>query len=273
MYPGQGSNGMQPIMSSNSQPIVSGGEAVILAPNEKKPKRWPIVVIAILVLIAIGTGIAAFLLTHSNEVVGDEVNSYIEYFVYGTEGGENQITNDTFAINSEDYAIAKKMQSVSAQESTDYYNKLFSKFATMESTGKKEINADLLKYNGIYLGYYKAITQSMNSDLLINAFNNGENFADLYKDLTVGDNEFLGLIYDTLNDYAKGRYGVYTKVKNMGCLANGEIDFNCIWDSGEEDNIIRNDTATSSSLEQLNEYIYEIMADNLSKFYEQGGRK
>lgn len=30
MYPGQGSNGMQPIMSSNSQPIVSGGEAVIL---------------------------------------------------------------------------------------------------------------------------------------------------------------------------------------------------------------------------------------------------
>ena len=141
MYPGQGSNGMQPIMSSNSQPIVSGGEAVILAPSEKKPKRWPIVVIAILVLIAIGTGIAAFLLTRSSEVIGDEVNSYIEYFVYGTEGGENQITNDTFNINPEDYALAQKMESYSAEESSEYFDKLYSKFSMMESAGKEKINA------------------------------------------------------------------------------------------------------------------------------------
>lgn len=271
MYSGQDANsGLQPVMSS--QPIVSSGDAVVLSPEVKKPKRWPIVVAVVLLLVAIGTGVAALLLTRTEPVVGDVVNAYIEYFAYGTEG-ENQVNASTFEMNPEDYAIAKKMQSASAQESTDYYNKLSSKFVMVESAGKKEINADLLRYNGIYLGYYKAITQSMSSDLLINAFNNGENFTDLYKDLTVEDDDFLGLIYNTLNDYAKNRYNAYTKVKNMGCLTSDGIDFNCIWDSSDGDSIVWSDTATDNSLEQLNEYIYEIMTDNLSKIYEQGGRK
>ena len=271
MYSGQDANsGLQPVMSS--QPIVSSGDAVVLSPEVKKPKRWPIVVVVVLILVAIGTGVAALLLTRTEPVAGDVVNAYIEYFAYGTEG-ENQVNASTFEMASSDYAIVEKMSSVSAEESTEYYNKLSSKFAMVESIGRKEINADLLKNNGIYLGYYKAIMQSMYSGLLMDTFNNGEDFMGLYKDLTVGDNEFLETVYNTLNNYAKARYDFYTQVKGWGCLSNGIVDYNCIWGIGKENDISNNnDLVVGRDLNQYNNVIYSALVGSLNQFYKQGGK-
>lgn len=268
MYPGQGSNGMQPIMSSNSQPIVSGGEAVILAPSEKKPKRWPIVVIAILVLIAIGTGIAAFLLTRSNEVVGDEVNSYIEYFVYGTEGGENQITNDTFAINSEDYAIAKEMQNASSEKSSEYFNKLVSKYSVLMSAGKEKIDAELLTSNESYLNFYGAIMQSINSDWLIKVYKSGQKLTDIYESLTVDDNLYLSSVYNTLDTYAKNKLGFYARVQSWGCLLDNQVDYNCVWGVEKEDELSWGNESTEKDLLNDKNFIYIILVNNLKSFYE-----
>ena len=265
---GQDANsGLQPVMPQ--QPITSGTGPIILAPTEKKSKRWLVIIGVVLFLIAIGTGVAALVLTKSKPVVADVTKAYIEYFVYGTEG-ENQVNSSTFEIDIDEFAVKKKLESISSQESSEYFDKLLTKFNVVESVGKGKIDADLLKYHRAYLEYYKAIMQTLASDLLINAYNDNSDIVNIYSSLPVEETTLLAVIYNNLNDYAKDQYGFYTKVKEVGCLINGEVDYNCIW-GNNEDSVLLNDSTVMNNLGHYSEVVYEFLTKELTNIYEQGG--
>ncbi len=268
MYSGQDANsGLQPVMQG--QPIISGSGPIILAPTEKKTKRWPIVVAVILFLVAIGTGVAALVLTKSKPVVTDVAKAYIEYFVYGTEG-ENQVNEATFEMNSDDFAIKKKLESASSQESSEYFDKLVDKYNMLQNTGKEVYSADLLTYNKLYLDFYKAISQAMYSDFLINAFNGNNTTNNLYNNLAVGESALLKKVYDSLDKYTNERYKNYTKIQDWGCMNEGTVDYNCIWISDKEGDISWGDESMDEELYQYKGVIYNILVDNLNKFFGQG---
>ena len=80
-------NGVGPIMSAPSEPVVSGGNDIVLAPSGgSKKKRWPLVVGIVLILIAIGAGVGAWTLTknmhESKKASADELVDLLGWVSY-----------------------------------------------------------------------------------------------------------------------------------------------------------------------------------------------
>ena len=261
---GQDANsGLQPVMPQ--QPITSGTGPIILAPTEKKTKRWLVIIGVVLFLVAIGTGVAALVLTKSKPVLADVTKAYIEYFVYGTEG-ENQVDKAVLWMSSDDFAIKKKLENASSQESSEYFDKLSSKYKILYEVGKDKISADLLDNNTDYLDFYKAIMQTLNSDFLIISFNNNVPVDSLYNNLAVEED---GLLED-LDKYASGWYEFYAKVKGWGCMLDGAVNYNCLWGIGEENKGSSVDVVISKDLLQRSKLICEMLRGNMINLYMQG---
>lgn len=124
--------------------ILSGEESnSIFVPEVKKPKKTLTIIIAILAIIIIGIGAALYFVFFNTKTGNNKsaINNYIEYFVYGTENGQNTINDDSFNISIDEYAAVAC--------SVEYCNKLVEKFDVIKFN-----NEQAKKYQGDLLLFY-----------------------------------------------------------------------------------------------------------------------
>lgn len=245
------SNGVGPIMSAPSEPVVSGGGDVVLAPSGGvKKKRWPLVVGIVLILIAIGAGVGAWIASQpkggsggsggvSSNTLKGKFNIYANYVLFGKDSAEDfgyDVIMDTTpyfmteGIDVNNYV--KTAQNKYDEFSTAYY----------ENNGKQDIYA-----MAVYYQYYVEVQPLTMNNVVSSYANNGYDATvkminEKYDGVTTGVNQEIDEFVFAERNLSKAWLKMAVEADGQGCFASGMIKEDCYLESEALKNEIINNS-------------------------------
>lgn len=143
-------------MSTTPKPIVNHSQDIVLniEQSKKKGSKKIFVIVAIAVLVCIivcGICFWAFMSNGTDKTAN--MDEYVEYFIFGTEGGQNIINDDVFEMNINDFAAT--------QSNDEYMDTLLNKFKNIRTQ-----EGSIESYHRDLLTFYALSSKVLYSDRL-----------------------------------------------------------------------------------------------------------
>ncbi|MBR0430951.1 hypothetical protein IJJ05_01515 [Candidatus Saccharibacteria bacterium] len=273
------SGGAGPSMSV-SGPISSGDGNVALAP-EKKTKRWPLVLLGFLFVVALAVGLISMAIPKEQSDAGSSVSAktYQEAFnLYANDYLYGEVKTDeiTAEYNEEVDSYFDKMideDNISSEYLDDLkeYYTAFLDLYKESSTENDEVLEILDKYKNeldltiVYLKHDLVVRSDIIDTYLSSGKEATEEFIETklqpYKDLgKIDDLSF----YNYALSWAEKILELAETYSNLGCVSDGNLSYSCIYENDDENVEKISDEAAKDYY-----YVSRLLNDSRDDLYSQ----
>ena len=240
---GQVSGGQAVPAMQATQPKDTGD--IVLAASGKKAKKWPFVVLGLVVFAALAA-MGAWMMTRGGgeeETIRGKFNVYANYILYGEESN-NELTSTYDAENS--YKIEDILNDSGIEEQrsyfakvTEYWKNFVDDYNTSTDTGDADnleyvvdtyINLSVknLEFLTQYVNLEKLSAEMIMTMYLANGKEYVENYiAQQYKNFIDSENSLMQEYAGYEMEYLQITIDQMEMLENAGCVTNGTIDDEC----------------------------------------------
>lgn len=243
--------------------------------KSRKPVNKPLLIgIVAVVVIAIVAGILVMTLGSNggggktsgggNKVANADLDDYIEYFVYGTEG-ESEVSDATFTIDADEYAVWLESNDQGDLPEDEYYSVLSDKINALAATDEDKYSSQANLLAAFWLS-----SQLLDSSLIVDYYidESSDELKAMIDEISDYNTEWSAESATIMNNYLSSELSRFQTLKDNGCLDEEGILENCYENQTDAfSSSLFSDETQSTALSDLNFKLYGQLTDSLKTLY------
>ncbi len=251
---------------------------ILIPPSQpaksQKPLNRPLIfgIIAVIVIAIVAVILAITLSSNSgggktsggNKVANADLDDYVEYFVYGTEG-ENEVSDATFTIDTDEYAVWLESNDQGDLPSSEYYDILSDKINSLVTTDSNKYSNQANLLVAFWLS-----SQISDSGQIVEYYinDNSDELRSRINEISEFGTGWSAESAKIMNDYLSSEMSRFQTLKDNGCLDEEGVLENCYENQTDAfSSSLFSDEAQSAALSDLNFKLYSQLTDSLKTLY------